>query len=151
MKTGYLAKASIIAAIYIVFTLLFGEFAYGPIQFRAAEALAILPFVEPAAIPGVAVGCMIANIFGGFGPIDIFGGSLVTLAAAYLTSKMPNRILAALPPIILNSLIVSIWVSKISGLPYIPVAINIAIGEIAAVGVSGLIFLSAYNKYIKKV
>lgn len=145
-----MAKASLIAAVYAVLTVLLGEFSYGPIQFRVSEALAILPLVEPSAILGITVGCAISNIFGGFGPIDIIGGSLVTLIAAIITSKMPNKILAVLPPIILNSLIVSIWVSKMSGLPYIPIVINILIGEIIAVAILGLIFLSAYEKYKKK-
>lgn len=150
METKYMAKASLIAAVYVVLTVLLGEFSYGPIQFRVSEALAILPLVEPSAILGITIGCAISNIFGGFGPIDIIGGSLVTLTAAIITSKMPNKMLAALPPIILNSLIVSIWVSKMSGLPYIPIVFNILIGEIIAVGVLGLIFLSAYEKYVKK-
>lgn len=150
LKTKYIAKASLIAAIYVVLTVILGEFSYGPVQFRIAEALAILPLVEPSAILGVTIGCMISNIFGGYGPIDIFGGSFVTLIAAIITSKMPNKILAALPPIILNGLIISIWVSKMSGLPYLPIAFNIALGEAAAVGILGLIFLSAYDKYIKK-
>lgn len=149
LNAKYIAKAAIIAAIYVVFTVILGEFAYGPVQFRIAEALVILPLVEPSSILGVTIGCMVANIFGGYGPIDIFGGSLVTLIAAYFTSKMPNRVLAVLPPVLLNALIVSIWVSKLSGIPYIAIALNIALGEAVAVGVLGMILLSIYNKYIK--
>lgn len=149
MNAKYIAKAAIIAAIYVVFTVILGEFAYGPVQFRIAEALVILPLVEPSSILGVTIGCMVANIFGGYGPIDIFGGSLVTLIAAYFTSKMPNRVLAVLPPVLLNALIVSIWVSKLSGIPYIAIVLNIALGEAIAVGVLGMILLSIYNKYIK--
>ncbi len=149
MNAKYIAKAAIIAAIYVVFTVILGEFAYGPVQFRIAEALVILPLVEPSSILGVTIGCMVANIFGGYGPIDIFGGSLVTLIAAYFTSKMPNRVLAVLPPVLLNALIVSIWVSKLSGIPYIAIVLNIALGEAVAVGVLGMILLSIYNKYIK--
>jgi uncharacterized membrane protein len=149
LNAKYIAKAAIIAAIYVVFTVILGEFAYGPVQFRIAEALVILPLVEPSSILGVTIGCMVANIFGGYGPIDIFGGSLVTLIAAYFTSKMPNRVLAVLPPVLLNALIVSIWVSKLSGIPYIAIVLNIALGEAIAVGVLGMILLSIYNKYIK--
>ena len=131
-------------------TIILGDFSYGPVQFRISEALTILPLIEPSAVLGVTIGCAISNIFGGYGPIDILGGSLVTLVAAFITSKMPNKVLGALPPIILNSLIVSIWVSKMTGLPYLAIVINIAIGEIAAVGALGLIFLSVYEKYIKE-
>lgn len=149
MNTRYLAKSSLLAAVYVVLTIILGDFSYGPIQFRIAEALVLLPLVEPAAIMGVTVGCVIANIFGGYGPIDIFGGSAVTLVAAYLTSKMPNKILGAVPPIVLNGLIVSIWVSKFSGLPYLLVSANIVLGETIAVGVLGILLVSLYSKYVK--
>jgi len=148
MNTKFLAKSSFLAAVYVVLTIILGDFSYGPVQFRIAEALVLLPLVEPAAIMGVTVGCIIANIFGGYGPIDIFGGSAVTLIAAYITSKMP-KVLGAVPPIVLNGLIVSIWVSKFSGLPYLLVAANIALGEIIAVGVLGILLVSIYTKYIK--
>lgn len=150
MNTKFLAKSSLLAAIYVVLTIILGDFSYGPIQFRIAEALVLLPLVEPSAIMGVTVGCMIANIFGGYGPIDIFGGSAVTFMAAYITSKMPNKILGSIPPIVLNALIVSIWVSKFSGLPYAAIAVNIALGEIAAVGILGVLLVSVYEKYVKK-
>jgi len=149
MNTRYLAKSSLLAAVYVVLTIILGDFSYGPIQFRIAEALVLLPLVEPAAIMGVTVGCVIANIFGGYGPIDIFGGSAVTLVAAYLTSKMPNKILGAVPPIVLNGLIVSIWVSNFSGLPYLLVSANIVLGETIAVGVLGILLVSLYSKYVK--
>ena len=149
MNIKSMTKAAILAAVYVVLTIAFGEFSYGPIQFRIAEALVILPMVEPSAILGVFLGCMIANIFGGYGLIDIIGGSLVTLVAAYITSKMPNKVLGALPPVILNALIVSIWLNKLTNIPYIAIVLNIALGEIAAVGVLGIPLLTIYDKYIK--
>lgn len=97
MNIRYLTKASLIAAIYIILVILqtipfpIAPLTFGPIQLRVAEGLALLPLVEAAAVPGVFVGCLIANFliasYSGFGLIDIFGGSLVTLLAAYLTSK----------------------------------------------------------------
>lgn len=148
MQIKRITKTAILAAIYVVLTIALGEFSYGPIQFRISEALVILPLVEPSAIIGVFLGCMISNIFGGYGLIDIIGGSLVTLLAAYLTSKMPNKLLAALPPIILNAFIIPIWLAKLTNIPYIIIAINIAIGEILAVGVLGVTMLSIYDKYL---
>ena len=118
MNTKYLTKASLIAGIYIALVLIqvpMGSLAFGPIQLRIAEGLTLLPLVEKAAVPGLFVGCLLSNLilasFSGFGLVDIIGGSLVTLLAAYLTSKMSNKILGALPPILLNGFIVSIWVS----------------------------------------
>ena len=101
MNTRYLTKASLIAAIYIVLVLLqtlplpFVNLTFGPVQLRLAEGLVLLPLIESAAIPGVFIGCLLSNlllsVYSGFGLIDILGGSLVTLLAAYLTSKMKNK------------------------------------------------------------
>ena len=63
--TQFLTEAAVIGAIYVVLTLLFAPLSYGEIQIRFSEALTILPFFTPAAIPGLFVGCIIANLFGG--------------------------------------------------------------------------------------
>ncbi|RKD34606.1 QueT transporter family protein [Thermohalobacter berrensis] len=156
MNTKYLAKAGLIAALYVILVALeipFGTLAFGPVQVRVAEALALLPLVESAAIPGLFIGCFVANFiltfFAPFGLIDVIGGSLVTLIAAYLTSKMPNKILGTLPPVILNGLIVGIWVSYFTNFPYHLTALSIAAGELIAVGLFGNIALYAFNR-IKK-
>ena len=92
---------------------------------------------------------MIANIFGGLGLVDIVFGSLVTLLAAYLTSKMPNRILAVVPPVVLNAFIVSIWVSKFSNAPYLLTVLTIGLGEFFSVGGLGILLLMAVEKINK--
>ena len=158
MNTKYLTKASIIAAIYVVLVLVeipLGPITFGPIQIRISEGLALLPLVEAAAIPGVFIGCLMANFIlaflSPFGLVDILGGSLVTLLAAYITSKMPNKILGVLPPVILNGLIVSIWVSKLMGVPYIITVGTIGLGELIAVSVFGNITLYIYNRIKKQI
>ena len=160
MNTKFLTKASLIAAIYIILVLIqipMGSLAFGPVQLRLAEGLTLLPFIETAAIPGLFIGCLISNIilssYSSFGLVDIIGGSLVTLIAAYLTSKMPNKLMAALPPIILNGLIVSIWVSYFTKVPYLFTVLGIAAGEIASIAIFGYVMLSAYEKtkvYLEK-
>lgn len=156
MNTKYLTKASLIAALYIVLVLLqilplpFINLTFGPVQLRIAEGLVLLPLVESAAIPGVFVGCLLSNLllsyFSGFGLLDILGGSLVTLIAAYLTSKMKNKITGMLPPIVLNGLIVSIWVSYFTKVPYFITVLGIAGGELLSVALFGSIILSVYDK-----
>lgn len=156
MNTKYLTKASLIAALYIVLVLIqmlpfpFINLTFGPIQLRVAEGLALLPLVEAAAIPGVFVGCLLSNLllsfYSGFGLIDILGGSLVTLAAAYLTSKMKNRVLGIVPPVVLNGLIVSIWVSYFTKVPYLITVLGIGGGELLSVAIFGSIILSVYDK-----
>jgi uncharacterized membrane protein len=158
MNTKYLTKASLIAGIYLVLILIqlpMGDLAFGPVQLRIAEGLTLLPLVETAAIPGLFVGCLVANLIlpssSAFGLIDIIGGSLVTLLAAYLTSKMPNRFLGALPPVILNGFIVSIWVSYFTRIPYLITVLGITGGEIASVAIFGTLILSVYNKATKHI
>ena len=86
-----IARAGIIAAIYIILVFVFQAISFGPIQFRVAEALTLLPMVYPEAIGGLYVGALLSNILGGQGPWDIFGGSFVTLLAAYLTYRYKGR------------------------------------------------------------
>lgn len=156
MNAKYMTKASLIAAIYIVLVLIqvlpfpMATLTFGPVQLRLAEGLVLLPLVEAAAIPGVFVGCLISNLilasYSGFGLIDIFGGSLVTLIAAILTSKMKNKITAMIPPVVLNGLIVSIWVSYFTRIPYLYTVIGISLGELISVGIFGSLFLYVYEK-----
>jgi len=77
-----LCRAGVIAALYVALTYAFMPFAYGPLQIRPAEALCILPLFFAEAIPALYVGCMLANILGGYGVADIFIGSAITLVAA---------------------------------------------------------------------
>lgn len=156
MNIRYLTKASLIAAIYIVLVLIqilpfpLASLTFGPIQLRLAEGLALLPLVEAAAVPGLFVGCLLANLllapYSGFGLIDIIGGSLVTLLAAYLTSKMKTKFTAILPPVILNGFIVSIWVSYFTKIPYLYTVLGIGGGELASVVLFGSVILYVYEK-----
>lgn len=156
MNIRYLTKASLIAAIYIVLVVIqvlpypVVGLTFGPVQLRLAEGLAILPLVESAAIPGLFVGCLLSNLilasFSGFGLIDIIGGSLVTLLAAYLTSKAKNKFVGMIPPVLLNGLIVSIWVSVLTKISYPLVVLGISIGELISLLVFGNLFLYAYEK-----
>lgn len=112
-----IALSAIIAAIYAVLTVALAPISYGSVQFRVAEALTLLPFCMPEAVPGLFIGCMISNVFGGFGLVDIFFGSAATLLAAWLTCKMPNIWLAAIPPIAVNTLVVGGYLGIITETP----------------------------------
>lgn len=153
VDTKYITKASLIAGIYILLVLIqipMGTIAFGPIQLRLAEGLALLPLVESAAVPGLFVGCLVSNLmlasFSAFGLVDIIGGSLVTLLAAYLTSKSKSKWIGVIPPIALNSILVSIWVSYFTSVPYVATAVGIGLGETASVILLGNLVLTAYNK-----
>ena len=111
--TKQLTTAGIIAAIYTVMSLLSSVFgiAYGPIQCRFSEALTVLPFFLPEAIPGLFIGCIVTNLMSTVGPLDLILGSLATLLAALWTRRMPNKWLAPLPPVLCNAVIIGAMIA----------------------------------------
>jgi uncharacterized membrane protein len=153
LSTKFIAQVSIIAALYAVVTILLAPLSYGPIQVRVSEALTVLPYLTPAAVPGLFLGCLVANIYGGLGLPDIIGGSLCTLLAAFLTyllSKTRKPILAPVPPVVVNSLGVSLYLHILFKLPYWITVAYIAVGEIGACFVLGyplLLFLSRRKRF----
>ena len=100
----------LIAGLYVVFTLPFANIAYGPIQFRLAEVLTVFPAFSALTIPGVTLGCFIANLINpnNLGPVDIIGGTFATLIAGYFSWLIgkKNKPLGIIPPIVFNGLIV---------------------------------------------
>lgn len=147
----FLTHAAMIAAIYVVLTLLFRPISFGEIQVRIAESLTILPLFTPAAVPGVFVGCLIANIIGGGILPDIIFGSLATLIGALLTYCLRERtaLLAPLPPIAANTLIVPFVLFYGYGinLPIPLMMLTVGIGEVLSCGVLGLLLYTALKKY----
>lgn len=108
-KTAYITQAALIAAIYTVLTMIAAGFdlASGAIQVRFSEALTIMPFFTPAAIPGLTLGCLLSNILTGCALPDIIFGTLATLLGALGSYALrSNRFLCAIPPIVSNALII---------------------------------------------
>lgn len=106
-KTKFIVMSAVIASIYAVLTMSLYVMSYGPVQFRLSEALTILPVFTPAAIPGLTIGCVIANIMGGYGMLDVVFGGLATLLAAVCTRFFrKNTFLALFSPVFFNSIIV---------------------------------------------
>ena len=147
----FLAQGAMIAAIYVVLTLVFAPFSYGEVQVRISAALTILPLFTPAAIPALFVGCLISNILGGCVLPDIIFGSLATLIGAVGTYMLrrQNKFLAPLPPIIANALIVPFVLRYAYQVPLpIPfMMLTVGIGEVISCGVLGMILHTALNKY----
>ncbi|AEX86268.1 membrane protein [Marinitoga sp. 1135] len=146
MKTKNMVLAGVVAALYVALTVVLQPISYGPMQVRISEALTVLPFLNPIFIPALYIGAMLANIFGGFGAIDIFLGSALTLVAAYLTYKMPNKYLAPLPPVIVNAFGVSAYVAPLAHVPYWSTVLWIGIGEAIACYALGLPLLILLEK-----
>lgn len=101
-----LTFAAVIGALYAALTVALAPIAYGPLQFRVSEALCILPFFFPYTSWGLFIGCALANLFGGYGPLDIVFGSLATLMACLCTSKIRIKPLALLPVVLFNAIVV---------------------------------------------
>lgn len=159
----YLTQAAMIAALYVVLTMLANALgiASGNIQVRFSEALTVLPFFTPAAIPGLYVGCLIANVVTGaalpdivFGPLATLIGALGTWALGKAAVSAPTRTAAAykwlspLPPILANGIIIPPVLKYAYGI--VPVwfsAVTVTAGEIISCGIFGLILLFALQKY----
>lgn len=159
-----LVHAAVIAALYVVLTYLANALglANSVIQIRFSEALTVLPFFTSAAVPGLFVGCILSNILTGCMPLDVLFGSLATLLGALGTWLLCGRrktaskvsgLLAPLPPIIANTLIVPFvlaYVYRFEGsIPYF--MLTVGIGEVISCGILGLILLNVLQKYRKYI
>ncbi len=168
-KVLYLVHAAVIAALYVVFTMLARLLGLdsGVIQVRFSEALTILPFFTPAAIPGLFVGCLLSNLLLGNLPLDVIFGSLATLLGAlgtyFVSRPLKNSVnaakgsirkwLAPVPPIAANTLIVPFvlaYVYQFEGsIPYF--MLTVGAGEVISCGILGMLLLFVLLKYRKYI
>lgn len=149
-KVLFTVQSASIAAIYVVLTVLFAPLGFGQVQVRFAEALTILPFFTPAAVPGLFVGCIIGNFIGGAIPADIIFGSLATLIGALGSYALRrNKFLVPLPPIVVNIMVIPMILFYGYGvhLPVPLMMLTVGIGQIISCGVMGLVILFALNRY----
>lgn len=148
-KIRFLTQAALIAALYVVLTMLSALFglASGAIQVRLSEALTILPAFTPAAVPGLFIGCLLANTLSGSLPWDIVFGSLATLLGAFGTYLLRrcSRWLAPLPPILANMLVVPVVLKRVYGFEdaYWFLVVTVGVGEVVSAGVLGMLLYYA--------
>ena len=159
-KINYIVTGALIAALYAGLTYLANAFglAYGPIQLRISEVLTILPVFTPAAIPGLTVGCFIANL-GSFNVADTVFGTLATLCAALLTYLFRNikwrkiPFLAFFPPVIVNALVIGFEIALLylpdgySMWGFLISALEVGIGQLIVCYVFGTPFYLICKKY----
>lgn len=150
-ETRFVTEAAVTAGLYAALTLVSSLFGLssGAVQVRLSEALCILPIFTPAAIPGLAAGCLIGNLITGCTVFDVIFGTLATLIGAVGTRLLRNHsILACLPPITANALIIppvlinAYHIPKASWLVFL----TVAAGEILSCGVLGTILGKALKK-----
>lgn len=157
-KLRLMAEAGMIAALYTVATLILAPLSFGNIQFRASEALTLLPIFTVSAVPGLTIGCIISNAVGVAmgsniaGWLDVVFGSVATLLAAILTRALRIiqfkgiPLLAILPPILLNALIVGGELAVVYQLPFWLCALEVGAGELVVCTVLGIPLVLALRK-----
>ena len=155
-KTVFLCQGAIIAAIYVVLTYvthLFGLDA-GVIQLRVSEMLCILPMFTSAAIPGLYLGCLLANLLTGAVWLDVLVGPIATLLGALGTYALRKyKWLAPLPPIAANTLIIPFVLAYGYGMEQaIPLMmLTVGIGEVLSIYLLGMIFYFAIHKQAPRI
>ncbi|MBQ8203246.1 MAG: QueT transporter family protein [Clostridia bacterium] len=158
-KIRFLVEGALIAAAYAGLTLAGIGFSYGALQFRIAEILTVLPIFTPAAIPGLAVGCFIANI-ASFNAADMVFGTLATLLAAVVTYLLRNvcikriPLLSLLSPVVFNAVIIGLELYMLSATPwgFGLTALSVGASEFiicVILGIPTVILLKKYNIFDK--
>ena len=153
-STSYLTQGAVIAALYVLLTMLSNAFGLssGVIQLRISEALYALAIFSPSAVLGLFVGCILSNIFVGGILIDVIFGSIATLIGAFFTYKLRKYpIYALIPPILSNAIIIPPILRFAYGIEgsvwYF--ALTVGIGEFLSCGVLGYLLYQALNKINK--
>lgn len=156
-KSITIAQGGLIAALYVVLTFICSALGLssGAIQVRFSEALTILPYFTPAAIPGLFVGCFLSNLLTGCAIWDVILGSIATLIGAFFTRKLRKLSpwLAPIPPIVSNMIIVPMVLKFVYEIPMaIPfMVLTVGIGEIISCGVLGMILLFFLKKRMQAI
>ena len=150
-----IAQGALIAAAYVVLTVAFAPFSFKEIQVRISEALTILPVFTSAAVPGLTVGCLLANFISGAPVFDVIFGSSATLIGAVGTRMLRKRkpVLAVIPPIVANMLIIPFVLRYAYEIPLpIPLMmVTIGVGEAISCGIFGLLLYKALFAHRKSI
>ena len=150
-KTRFITQSAVIAVLYIALTLVSNVFglASGSIQVRLSEVLTILPMFMPSAIPGLFIGCMIANFMCGLLLLDVIFGSIATLLGALGTYYFgKSKWIAPIFPITANTVIVPFVLKFVYGIPGTIwfFVLTVFIGEFISCGILGILFYNTLKK-----
>lgn len=146
LSVKQLVTFSMVAAIYVVVTLLTSSFAYMGVQFRIAEALTLLCFYKKEYIVPLTLGCAIANLFSPMIALDLPLGTLATVIALLLMMKCRNIYIASLMPVIVNAVIVGAELKLAFKLPLFLSMGQVALGEFVCVSVLGIVIFKVFEK-----
>lgn len=161
--TKRIVVTGVIAAIYTVLTLILAPISFGPVQFRLSEVMVLLAFVDPLYIIGLTLGCLVSNMLGGFGIMDIVFGSLATFmscVAMYWTrstikNSKASLLVASIWPTVFNGVIIG-WVLHVTiNVPMFITMVQVALGEFVVVTVIGVplgrLVAKKYGKYFQRM
>ena len=157
----FMTEAGLIGGMYAALCLLLAPISYGAVQVRVAEALTVLPVFTTAAIPGLTIGCLIANLLAGgaVGAWDWLLGTLTTLVAAWMTRACREvtvrglPLLSLLPPVLLNALVIGGEIAVVGGQAALfPLyAVQIAAGQTVACFGGGLLLYGALKRVYAQI
>jgi len=136
MNTRDLMKTVIVAALYAALTVGLAPISYAAIQFRLSELLVVLAFIDRKYIPGLVLGCALANIFSPLGLIDVVVGTIATFISVYMMSRTKNLLIATLWPTI-NCVFVGAELYYVTNAPFWITTFYVALGEFTVVTVIG--------------
>src|SRR5574344_1064264 len=145
MGVRNLLRNAVLAAVYVVLTVGLEAFSYGPVQVRVSEALTLLAFCSPHYVPGLVLGCFLANIMSPFGVTDMVVGTAATFLAVYGMRFCPNVFVASLLPVVFNGVIIGAELAYLAalppGMPMAAAMVYIGLGEFLSVSVIGVLLL----------
>ena len=147
---------ALIAAIYAALTIALAPFSYGPVQVRISECMTLLAFVNPRWVPGLTIGCLLANLLSPFGMLDIIVGTLATFIAVYLMRYAPNMLVASLSPVIVNGLLIGAELAYLGAIPpdmsIAAMMLYIGAGEFISGSIIGILVMKLVlrNQYMRK-
>ena len=155
-KIRYLVITGVIAGLYTALTLVLAPISYGLVQCRLSEALTILAAYTPAAIPGLTIGCALANLLGGSYPLDILVGTFATFLAAWLSYRLGRirwvglPVLATIPPVVCNAVIIGVEMTLLLGPRTVPTLLlwmgSVGLGQVIACVGGGLLLAYSFKK-----
>ena len=146
MNVRSITVNALLAALYIVITIIATPFSYGGVQFRIAEALLIFIFFRKQYVIGITIGCFIANIIGPMGWVDAVFGALATLLSAIALMFSPYLLLALLAPVVANGFVVGAELYFVLSEPFWFSCLTVGLGELVVMVASYLIILAIMRR-----
>ncbi|MGL5379841.1 QueT transporter family protein [Clostridium sp.] len=159
-NTKKIVVIALIAGLYAALTLALGFISYGPIQFRIAEVMTLLPLLGKEYIVALTLGCFLANVIGPYGVPDIIFGTVATFISVYLVyltgknmkDKKGYVLIASLWPTIVNAIVIGAMLNIFFGLPLVLSMLQVGFGQFVVITIIGVPLFNGFKeKYLNKL